>query len=212
MSIVGYFIVTCKSVLYEPVYEMLMTQCLDLIILCTVTPISGVTAQLNANEREVRLGRKNTSWPLFAGEFFQLVRPNQEQGLSANHPEPLRIYGAKYLKPLNESVNEVWNSAGPFNRPRPQPYYSMGFANAGVRKFWDLNYTDGEIFRQARLSQVQNDTLGSDRWLARLSQPKTRDLKALLKRDVLIKALDSILALRGLWGAFKLGSMDVFST
>jgi hypothetical protein len=39
----------------------------------------------------------------------------------------LRIYGAKHLKPLNESVNEGWNSAIPFYGPRPQPDYSVGF-------------------------------------------------------------------------------------
>ncbi len=39
----------------------------------------------------------------------------------------LRIYGAKHLKPLNESVNEGWNSATPFYGPRPQPDYSVGF-------------------------------------------------------------------------------------
>jgi hypothetical protein len=39
----------------------------------------------------------------------------------------LRIYGAKHLKPLNESVNEGWNCAEPFYGPRPQPDYSVGF-------------------------------------------------------------------------------------
>lgn len=77
---------------------------------------------------------------------------------------------------------------------------------------YSINYTDGEIFRQIRLSQFQNDIIGEARWLARLSRTKARDLKALLKRKRLIEALDSILALRGLWSAFKLGSMDVFST
>lgn len=39
----------------------------------------------------------------------------------------LRIYGAKHLKSLNESVNEGWNSAKPCCGPRPQPDYSIGF-------------------------------------------------------------------------------------
>merc|ERR1711939_1168276 len=42
----------------------------------------------------------------------------------------LRIYGAKHLKPLNESVNEGWNSAVPFYGPRPQPDYSVGFGRS----------------------------------------------------------------------------------
>ncbi|TGO62214.1 hypothetical protein BCON_0021g00270 [Botryotinia convoluta] len=42
----------------------------------------------------------------------------------------LRIYGAKHLKPLHESVNEGWNSAIPFYGPRPQPDYSVGFGRS----------------------------------------------------------------------------------
>ncbi|KAJ8064822.1 hypothetical protein OCU04_007130 [Sclerotinia nivalis] len=42
----------------------------------------------------------------------------------------LRIYGAKHLKVLNESLNEGWNSAIPFAGPRPQPDYSVGFGRS----------------------------------------------------------------------------------
>jgi len=42
----------------------------------------------------------------------------------------LRIYGAKHLKPLIESVNEGWNCAEPFYGPRPQPDYSVGFGRS----------------------------------------------------------------------------------
>ena len=77
---------------------------------------------------------------------------------------------------------------------------------------YSINYTDGEIFRQIRLSQFQNDIIGESRWRARLTRSKARDLKTLLKRKRLVNSLDSILAIRGLWSAFKLGSMDVFST
>ncbi|KAF7914564.1 uncharacterized protein EAF01_000970 [Botrytis porri] len=42
----------------------------------------------------------------------------------------LRIYGAKHLKPLNESVNEGWNSAISFYSSRPQPDYSVGFGRS----------------------------------------------------------------------------------
>jgi len=48
--------------------------------------------------------------------------------------------------------------------------------------------------------------------MARLSPSKARDLSALMKRNILMEALDSILAFKGLWVAFRLGSMDVFST
>lgn len=42
----------------------------------------------------------------------------------------LGIYGANHLKPLNESVNEGWNSAIPLYGPRPQPDYSIGFGRS----------------------------------------------------------------------------------
>ena len=80
-----------------------------------------------------------------------------------------------------------------------------------MREGYDSSsYTDGDIFRQIRLSQLQNDRLKEDRWTGQLSNPKERDLRVLLKRTLLTKALDSMLPLRGVWEAFKLGSMDVF--
>ncbi|KAL9628990.1 MAG: hypothetical protein Q9164_007068 [Protoblastenia rupestris] len=42
----------------------------------------------------------------------------------------LRIYGAKHLNHLYESVNEGWNSAIPFHGTRPQPDYSVGFGRS----------------------------------------------------------------------------------
>ncbi|KAG9227973.1 hypothetical protein BJ875DRAFT_538432 [Amylocarpus encephaloides] len=44
--------------------------------------------------------------------------------------QALRISGAKHLKPLNESINEGWNSAIPCYGPRPQPDYSVGFGRS----------------------------------------------------------------------------------
>jgi len=42
----------------------------------------------------------------------------------------LRIYGAKHLNHLCESVNEGWNSAEEFEGTRPQPDYSVGFGRS----------------------------------------------------------------------------------
>lgn len=39
----------------------------------------------------------------------------------------LRIYGAKHLEVLMESVNEAWDSAIPLLTPRPKPDFSVGF-------------------------------------------------------------------------------------
>jgi hypothetical protein len=44
--------------------------------------------------------------------------------------QSLRIYGAKHLKPLIESVSEGWNCSIPFYGPRPQPDYSVGFGRS----------------------------------------------------------------------------------
>ena len=42
----------------------------------------------------------------------------------------LRIFGAKHLSYLCESVNEGWNSAEEFEGTRPQPDYSVGFGRS----------------------------------------------------------------------------------
>lgn len=54
-------------------------------------------------------------------DIFPLVCPSAQV---------LRIYGARHLKALNESVNEGWNSAISFYGPRPQPDYSVGFGRS----------------------------------------------------------------------------------
>ncbi|KAL8696941.1 MAG: hypothetical protein Q9201_007398 [Fulgogasparrea decipioides] len=51
-------------------------------------------------------------------DIFPLICPSAQV---------LRIYGAKHLSNLYESVNEGWNSAIPFHGTRPQPDYSVGF-------------------------------------------------------------------------------------
>lgn len=54
-------------------------------------------------------------------DIFPLICPSAQV---------LRIYGGRQLKPLNESVNEGWNSAIPFYGPRAQPDYSVGFGRS----------------------------------------------------------------------------------
>lgn len=52
--------------------------------------------------------------------------------------------------------------------------------------------------------------MAEDRWRARLGENKEIDLNKLLKRGLLINALDSVLPIPGLWDDFHLGSMDIF--
>jgi len=54
-------------------------------------------------------------------DIFPLICPSAQV---------LRIYGAKHLNHLYESVNEGWNSAIPFHGTRPQPDYSVGFGRS----------------------------------------------------------------------------------
>lgn len=75
---------------------------------------------------------------------------------------------------------------------------------------YSTNYTTGEIYRQIRRCQSENDKVTEDRWRGRLSALTEKYLKKLLKRDLLVKALDWILPFRGLWKHFQLGSMDIF--
>ena len=75
---------------------------------------------------------------------------------------------------------------------------------------YSTNYTGGEIFRQIRRCQFNRDKIGEDRWRACLTENQESELDRLLERPLLLEALDSLLPYRGLWGAFYLGSMDMF--
>ncbi|KAH6661610.1 hypothetical protein B0J14DRAFT_690371 [Halenospora varia] len=75
---------------------------------------------------------------------------------------------------------------------------------------YSAKYTSGEIFRYIRLCNYDNDTLGVQRWRGRLSDSQNQFLTRLLKRGMLVSALDSVLHIQGLWRTFYLGSLDVF--
>lgn len=75
---------------------------------------------------------------------------------------------------------------------------------------YSTNFTDGETFRQLRVSQFNGNRAGEDRCRARITANKERDLNKLLKRALLVNALDSILPMKGHWPHFHLGSMDIF--
>ncbi|KIM93529.1 hypothetical protein OIDMADRAFT_35637 [Oidiodendron maius Zn] len=75
---------------------------------------------------------------------------------------------------------------------------------------YSTNFTDGETFRQLRVCQFNGDRAGEDRCRARITANKERDLNKLLKRGLLVNALDSLLPMKGHWPPFYLGSMDVF--
>lgn len=53
--------------------------------------------------------------------------------------QTLAVYGARHLKILVESVNEGWDNSVPITKPRPQPYYSVGFSREA--------FTDSQLQR-----------------------------------------------------------------
>jgi Protein of unknown function (DUF3723) len=77
---------------------------------------------------------------------------------------------------------------------------------------YSANYRSGEIFRYIRLCHFDNDELGVQRWRSRLSCHNDKYVELLLKRGILIKALDSVLHIQGLWRTFYVGSLDIFFT
>jgi hypothetical protein len=65
----------------------------------------------------------------------------------------LRISGTKHLNPLNESVNEGWNSAISYYSPHPQPDYSVGFGRSA--------FTDDQLEKLVPFASEVTDTITS---------------------------------------------------
>ncbi|CZT53525.1 uncharacterized protein RSE6_15146 [Rhynchosporium secalis] len=74
---------------------------------------------------------------------------------------------------------------------------------------YSAKYTSGEVFRHMRLCHYDNDPLGVQRWRGRFSHSQDKFLEQLLKRPILVTALDSILHIQGIWREFYIGSLDV---
>ncbi|PPJ60726.1 hypothetical protein CBER1_11370 [Cercospora berteroae] len=71
----------------------------------------------------------------------------------------------------------------------------------------ELCYNDGEIFRNIRLYNIAGDQEHENRWWARLTETKRKDLKQLLKNGQYSRAFDTLLPWHGLWYPIKLGSL-----
>ena len=74
----------------------------------------------------------------------------------------------------------------------------------------ELRFSDGDSFSFYRRAQQANDQKPVNRWLARLSASKKRNLMQLEKADHgrLIAALDALIPFVGLWQGFRLGAMN----
>ena len=67
--------------------------------------------------------------------------------------------------------------------------------------------TDGEIFYKIRLYHHKQDKNAENKWWARLTENKRKDLRQMLRDERYAEAFDSMLAWPGLWSTIKLGSL-----
>ena len=71
------------------------------------------------------------------------------------------------------------------------------------------NFCDGDIYRQIRYCQKQQNQLGEGRWFARLSEGKRKDLRKLQRKEdlrSLSSALDRLLPYIGFWPGLQIGT------
>ena len=68
-------------------------------------------------------------------------------------------------------------------------------------------YSDGEIFRKIRQSHNESDDDGEQKWWARLTGDKPKDLRTILKDKRFERAFDAMLPWPGLWTSISLCSL-----
>lgn len=75
-----------------------------------------------------------------------------------------------------------------------------GFAN-------ERAHTDGEIFHKIRFYHGRQEADAENKWWARLTETKRKDLRQLLRDERYSRAFDLMLPWPGLWTSMKLGSL-----
>ena len=71
----------------------------------------------------------------------------------------------------------------------------------------EQSYTDGIIFRHIRRYHIDGDEVNENRWWARLTLTKRKDLRQLCKNRLLIEAFDRLIPFPGLWTPIQLGTL-----
>ncbi|KAA8895228.1 hypothetical protein FN846DRAFT_348382 [Sphaerosporella brunnea] len=74
------------------------------------------------------------------------------------------------------------------------------------------NISDGEIFRNIRISHKESEIVNERFWWSRLSKTKKRDLQQLLKNPMYRAAFDSLVCIPSLCPGLKLGALHWFLT
>jgi len=82
-------------------------------------------------------------------------------------------------------------------------------AKQQLRDEWDNSgpLSDGIIFKKIRQAQLRGDSSQERKWLARLSDPKRRDLRQMQRWEEFAgfrASLDALLDFNGLWPAKKM--------
>lgn len=100
--------------------------------------------------RTIRPSRYTVSWRFFWRNLRESASEKWSYGCSRNFPTDISVcplYGSRHLKPLNDSVNEGWNSAIIFNGSRPQLDYCMGFRRSAFTNKYLEKFTPfvGEV-------------------------------------------------------------------
>ncbi|KAF2259650.1 hypothetical protein CC78DRAFT_410437, partial [Lojkania enalia] len=71
----------------------------------------------------------------------------------------------------------------------------------------EQRYSDGTIFRNIRRYHLLNDAESENRWWAHLTNTKRKDLRQLMKNNLIIAAFDRLLDFPGLWTPIQLGTL-----
>jgi hypothetical protein len=67
--------------------------------------------------------------------------------------------------------------------------------------------SDGEVFRKIRFYHQKQDQLSEHRWWACLDHSKPKDLRQLLKKQLITAAFDAMVDMPGLWSNVQLGAL-----
>ncbi|KAF7894690.1 uncharacterized protein EAF01_010140 [Botrytis porri] len=80
-----------------------------------------------------------------------------------------------------------------------QNHFQEGYSNSTY-------FCDGEILRHIRLYQDTQDIINENKWWARLSQDKKKDLKRIINITAFRDIFDDLMNITGLWPAFHIGT------
>jgi len=97
----------------------------------------------------------------------------------------------------------AWLAANSFQDINIQSKNALREQDSGSAK-----YLDGDIYRRIRISALDGDTAQKNKWLARLSAEKRRNISRMESSFVMREVrdgLDALIPFRGLWHPMEIG-------